>query len=175
MITQTWLRTWCACLAILGATFLVHAQEVKLTSDMLEGVAARPIGPAAMSGRIASVDAIAVGERLHVYAGSASGGVWKSVNGGLTFQSVFDKHTQSIGALAVDRSDPKTVWVGTGESCVRNSVSIGDGVYRSTDGGDSWTHLGLPASERIAAIRLDPERRDTAFVCAAGPLWAMRT
>ena len=76
---------------------------------------------------------------LTIYVGAASGGVWKSIDGGTTFKPVFDEHTQSIGAVRVDPSNPKTVWVGTGESWTRNSVSVGDGVYKSTDGGDTWT------------------------------------
>jgi photosystem II stability/assembly factor-like uncharacterized protein len=140
------------------------------TADTFGGLTARAIGPATMSGRIAAIEAVP-GSPLAIWVGSASGGVWKSVDGGTTFKPVFDRHTQSIGALAIDPADPKTVWVGTGESCARNSVSIGDGVYRTTDGGDGWTHLGLAASERIAAIRIDPERRDTVYVCATGPLW----
>jgi photosystem II stability/assembly factor-like uncharacterized protein len=169
------IRSWwlaCACLAFLALAVAMPAQEVKLTPDMLEGVAARAIGPATMSGRIASVDAIAVGDRLHVYVGSASGGVWKSANGGLTFQSVFDKHTQSIGAVAIDRQDPNTVWVGTGEAKTRNSVAIGTGVYKTTNGGETWQHLGLADSEHIARIVIHPRDSKTVYVCALGHLWS---
>ena len=141
-----------------------------LDADTFAGLEARSIGPAVMSGRISAIDAV-VGDKLTVFVGAASGGVWKSTDGGLRFQSVFDKHTQSIGALAIDRRDPKTVWVGTGESCTRNSVSVGDGVYKSVDGGDNWQHVGLKDSERIARIAIDPKAKDTVFVCAAGHLW----
>ncbi|MCL4836536.1 MAG: glycoside hydrolase [Thermoanaerobaculia bacterium] len=142
----------------------------RVTSDTFGALAARALGPAVMSGRITALDAVP-GDPLTLFVGSASGGVWRSTDGGVTFAPVFDEHPQSIGALRVDPSDPKTVWVGTGESCVRNSVSIGDGVYRSTDGGDSWTHLGLAGTERIAALAIDPKQRDTVYVCALGPLW----
>ena len=97
-----------------------------------------------MSGRVAALSAVKEDGRLTVYIGSASGGVWKSVNGGTTFKPVFDKETsQSIGAIAIDPQAPKTIWAGTGESWTRNSVSIGDGIYKSTDGGDNWTNMGL--------------------------------
>ena len=110
-----------------------------------------------MSGRVAALDAIQEGKRLTVYIGAASGGVWKSVNGGTTYKPVFDKQpVQSIGAIAIDRKNPKTVWVGTGESWTRNSTSVGDGVYKSTDGGDNWTNMGLRESERISKIAIDP-------------------
>src|SRR6266702_877497 len=121
-----------------------HAQDAKFDSDTISGLGARNIGSAAMSGRIAALTAVDEDGRLTVYVGSASGGVWKSINGGTTFKPVFDKEgAQSIGAVAVDPSNPKNVWVGTGESWTRNSVSIGDGVYKSTDGGENWTNVGL--------------------------------
>jgi photosystem II stability/assembly factor-like uncharacterized protein len=146
---------------------------VKIDSDTISGLGARNIGSAAMSGRISAVDAVHEGQRLTIYIGSASGGVWKSVNGGTTFKPVFDKQpVQSIGAIAIDPKDPKTVWAGTGESWTRNSVSIGDGVYKSTDGGDNWTHMGLKESERITKIVVDPTDSNTVWVCVPGKLWS---
>src|SRR5512145_2593031 len=145
-------------------------QEPAFDSDLFGGLQARAIGPAVMSGRIAALDVVA-GERLTIYVGSAGGGVWKSTDGGLRFRSVFDRHTQSIGAVAVDPSNPKIVWVGTGESWTRNSVSVGDGVYRSTDAGENWTHLGLEGTERISRIVVHPKDSNTAYVCATGHLF----
>jgi photosystem II stability/assembly factor-like uncharacterized protein len=126
-----------------------------------------------MSGRIAAIAAVHEGDRLTVYIGAASGGVWKSTNGGTTFKPVFDKQpVQSIGAIAIDPTNPKVVWVGTGESWMRNSVSVGDGIYKSTDGGENWTHLGLPESEHIVKIVIDPRDPNTVFVCVPGKLWS---
>ena len=144
---------------------------VKIDSETFAGLSARAIGPAVMGGRIASIDAVVEKDRLTIYVGSASGGVWKSVNGGITFKPVFDKHTQSIGAVAIDPSNPKVVWVGTGESWVRNSVSVGEGVYKTTDGGESWERVGLENSERISRIIVDPKDGNTVYVCATGHLW----
>jgi len=143
---------------------------VKITSDTFGAIRARAIGPAIMSGRVAAVAGVP-GDQLTLWVGAAGGGVWKSVNGGLTFKPVFDEHTQSIGAIAVDPGDPKIVWVGTGESWVRNSVSVGDGVYRTKDGGETWDHLGLTDTEHIARIVVSPADSDTAWVCATGHLW----
>jgi hypothetical protein len=146
---------------------------VKIDSDTISGLGARNIGSAAMSGRIAALDAVREGQRLTIYAGSASGGVWKSVNGGTTFKPVFDKqNVQSIGALTIDPKNPKTIWVGTGESWTRNSVSVGDGIYKSVDGGDNWIHLGLKDSERITKIAVDPTDGNTVYVCVPGKLWS---
>jgi photosystem II stability/assembly factor-like uncharacterized protein len=143
---------------------------IKLDSSTLGGLRARSIGPAAMGGRIAAIDG--VGEMPPtVYVGAASGGVWKSTDDGTTFKPVFDEYTQSIGAIAVDPSKRDTVWVGTGESWMRNSVSVGTGVYKSTDGGGSWKLMGLEDSEHIARIAVDPKQSDTVYVCAAGHLW----
>jgi len=149
----------------------LFAQDaVKLDSSTLGGLRARSIGPAVMGGRIAAIDG--VGESpATVWVGAASGGVWKSTDDGTTFKPVFDEHTQSIGAIAVDPSKHDTVWVGTGESWMRNSVSVGTGVYKTTDGGASWKLMGLEDSEHIARIAVDPKQSDTAYVCAAGHLW----
>ncbi|MDX6612872.1 MAG: hypothetical protein QOD75_2058 [Blastocatellia bacterium] len=146
---------------------------VKVDSETISGLGARNIGSAAMSGRITSVAATKEGQRLTIYVGSASGGVWKSVNGGTTFKPVFDKEpVQSIGAVTVDPKNPKTIWVGTGESWTRNSTSVGNGIYKSTDGGDNWTNVGLNDSERIARIVVDPSNANNVYVCAPGKLWS---
>ncbi|MEM1182648.1 MAG: glycosyl hydrolase, partial [Acidobacteriota bacterium] len=139
-------------------------------SNTFGALRARAIGPAVMSGRIASLDAVAT-DPVTVYAGTASGGLWLSKDGGTTFDPIFDEYTQSIGAVRVAPSDPQTVWVGTGESWTRNSVSIGEGVFKSTDGGESWEKMGLEDSERIGAIRIHPTDPDTVYVCALGQLF----
>src|SRR6202521_2964929 len=158
----------------LGAVRLAAsaAAAVRYDAGTISGLPARNIGSAQMSGRVAAVAAIAEKGRLTVFAGSASGGVWKSVNGGTTFKPVFDApDVQSIGAVAIDSADPKNVWVGTGESWVRNSVSIGDGVYKSTDGGETWNNAGLKDSEHIAKILVDPKDGNIVYACATGHLW----
>ncbi|HEX3111552.1 MAG TPA: sialidase, partial [Thermoanaerobaculia bacterium] len=146
---------------------------VKFDSDTISGLGARNIGSAAMSGRISAVDAVHEGDRLTIYVGAATGGGWKSVNGGTTYKPVFDKQpVQSIGAIAIDPKNPKVVWVGSGEAWMRNSVSIGDGIYKSTDGGDNWTNVGLPNSEHIAKILIDPTDTSTVYACVPGKLWS---
>jgi photosystem II stability/assembly factor-like uncharacterized protein len=149
------------------------AQSPKFDSDTVSGLGARNIGSAQMSGRVAALAAVKEDGKLTVYIGAASGGMWKSENGGTTFKPVFDKQpVQSIGAIAIDPSHPKTLWVGTGESWTRNSVSIGDGIYKSTDGGDNWTNMGLKESERITNILVDPKDSDTVYACVPGKLWS---
>ena len=146
---------------------------VKIDSETISGLGARNIGSAAMSGRVAALDAVHEGQRLTVYVGAASGGVWKSVNGGTTFKPIFDKQpVQSIGAIAIDPKNPKVIWVGTGEAWTRNSVSIGDGIYKSVDGGENWTNVGLKQSERIAKILVDPSETSTVYACVPGKLWS---
>jgi photosystem II stability/assembly factor-like uncharacterized protein len=170
-------RTIIFCLlpAVLGFALAATAlaQAPKFDSETISGLGARNIGSATMSGRIAAIDAVQEGQRLTVYIGAASGGVWKSLNGGSTFKPVFDKQpVQSIGAVTIDPKNPKVVWVGTGEAWTRNSVSVGDGVYKSTDGGENWTNMGLKDSERIAKILVDPRSTNTVYVCAPGKLWS---
>src|SRR5262250_370713 len=150
-----------------------HAQEAKFDSDTISGLGARNIGSAVMSGRVAAIAAVKENGRLTVYVGAASGGVWKSINGGTTFKPVFDKEAvQSIGAITIDPQSPKTIWVGTGEAWTRNSTSIGNGIYKSTDGGDSWHNMGLPNSERISRILVDPKDSNTVYACVPGALWS---
>lgn len=143
-------------------------------SGAISGLGARNIGSAAMSGRIAALDGVREKNgKVTLYVGAASGGVWKSTDGGTTFKPVFDKQpVQSIGAIAIDPKDHDTVWVGTGESWMRNSVSIGNGVYKTTDGGETWEYLGLPESEHVAKIAVDPRNGDTAYACVPGKLWS---
>jgi photosystem II stability/assembly factor-like uncharacterized protein len=162
------------CVATLATT--ASAQDVTLDSDTLSGLPIRSIGPAAMGGRIADIAAVRTGERLTIYIGSASGGVWKSVDSGITFKAIFDKQpSMSIGSIAIDPTNPQTVWVGTGESWARNSVSVGTGMYRSRDGGDNWESVGLPDSEHIASIAIHPKDGNTVFACALGHLWNSNT
>ncbi|HJP59052.1 MAG TPA: hypothetical protein VJ865_03610 [Gemmatimonadaceae bacterium] len=165
--------------ALLSVAALAHAQPSqsaaapKVDSETISGLGARNIGSAAMSGRVAALTAVHEGNRLTIYIGSASGGVWKSENGGTTYKPIFDKQdVQSIGAIALDPTNPKVIWVGTGESWTRNSVSIGDGIYKSTDGGDNWTNMGLRESERIAKILIDPSNPNTVYACVPGKLWS---
>src|SRR5213593_4249589 len=156
-----------------GAQTAPQRAPVKVDSATISGLGARNIGSAAMSGRIAALAAVHEGPRLTVYVSAASGGVWKSVNGGTTFKPVFDKQAvQSIGAVTIDPKNPKVIWVGSGEAWTRNSASIGDGVYKSTDGGDNWSNLGLRESERIAKILVDPIESNTVYVCVPGKLWS---
>ncbi|MFL6765396.1 MAG: WD40/YVTN/BNR-like repeat-containing protein, partial [Sphingomicrobium sp.] len=143
-------------------------------SAAVSGLGVRNIGSATMSGRIAAVDGRQGKDgKVLLLVGSASGGVWKSEGGGTTFKPVFDHEpVKSIGAVAIDPNNPEVMWVGTGESWTRNSVSIGNGVYKSTDGGDNWTNVGLPATERITRIIVHPKNGNIVYVCAPGPLWS---
>ncbi|PPK88725.1 photosystem II stability/assembly factor-like uncharacterized protein [Neolewinella xylanilytica] len=151
---------------------LLSAQsDFATTTAHFGDLRARQIGPATMSGRVSCL-AVHPGDAATVYIGAGGGGVWKTTNNGATLQPVFDDHVQSIGAIALAPADPQTVYVGTGEPWVRNSVSIGDGVYRSRDGGNRWQHIGLDSTERIAAIVVHPKHPDTLYVAALGPLWS---
>jgi photosystem II stability/assembly factor-like uncharacterized protein len=128
----------------------------------------RSIGPANMGGRIADVEGVP-GDPNVVYVASASGGLWKTTNGGVKWTPIFERQgTISIGDIALAPSNPEVVWVGTGESNVRNSVSFGDGVYKSTDGGKTWQHMGLKDSERISAIAIHPQNPDIVYIGALG-------
>ncbi len=138
---------------------------------LLADLKARAIGPAVVGGRISAVAGIP-GDPTTIWVGAASGGVWKSTDGGVRFEPVFDKeNVTSIGALAIDPRSPDVVWIGTGEGNPRNSASVGRGIYKTRDGGRTWQHLGLGKTERIHRIVLHPTQPDTAWVAARGTTW----
>jgi len=140
-------------------------------TDALSSLNFRSIGPANMSGRISAILGTP-GDRNTFWVGGADGGVWKTTNAGTTFEGVFeDYRSYSVGALALAASDHNVLYLGSGEGDPRNSVGYGDGVYRSTDGGETWTHMGLDDSERIKRIVVDPRNADVALVCALGHEW----
>ncbi|HEV7798690.1 MAG TPA: hypothetical protein VGO73_11065 [Pyrinomonadaceae bacterium] len=140
--------------------------------DAFQRLEWRSIGPANMGGRTADVEGVP-GNANIVYVATGSGGLWKTVNGGVTWKPIFERQgTFSIGDIALAPSNPDVVWVGTGESNVRNSVSFGDGVYKSTDGGKNWQHMGLKDSEHISAIAIHPQNPDIVYVGALGHAFA---
>src|SRR5919197_147195 len=143
-----------------------------IPADAFSGLKARSIGPAVTSGRVMTI-AVDPTNKAVIYIGAASGGVWKTVNGGASWQPVFDTQGSfSIGWITVDPQHPNVVWVGTGERNSQRSVAYVDGVYKSEDGGRSWTNVGLKTSEHIGRIVISPKDSDTVFVAAQGPLWA---
>lgn len=138
---------------------------------LLKSLTWRSIGPANMGGRVTDIVGVP-GNRDTFYVAGADGGVFKTTNGGVTFGELFtDQAVYSVGALALAPSDHNVLWLGTGEGDPRNSASFGNGVYRSTDGGKSWKHLGLADTERIKRIVVDPRNPDVAYVCALGHAW----
>jgi photosystem II stability/assembly factor-like uncharacterized protein len=144
--------------------------QIKISSSALGKMEIRPIGPAVMGGRTTAIDGINKDPKT-MYVGTAGGGVWKSNNGGAQFVSVFDKHCQSIGSIAIDQANPETVWVGTGESNMRNTVSIGNGIYKTTDGGENWIKMGLEKTEHISKIIIHPKNSDIVYVSSPGNLY----
>ena len=159
-------------LLLVGCIFSGRHAAAAIDPDLLEGLAARALGPAAVSGRISAIDAVQT-DPNHIVVGAATGGVWISDNGGLTWTPVFDDQpVASIGAVAINQSNPDIIWVGTGEGNPRNSTSIGGGIFRSNDAGRSWKFMGLAGSERINRIALHPNDPDTVYVAALGMLWS---
>ena len=145
--------------------------DLTLPTSWVEKFNWRSIGPAVMGGRITDI-AVYEADPTTYWVASASGGLLKTTNAGITFEHQFDHEaTVSIGAVAVAQSDPNIVWVGTGEENPRNSVSWGDGVYKSTDGGKTWTNMGLRESFQIGAIAIDPTNANVVYVGALGRLW----
>ncbi|MGI8482179.1 MAG: WD40/YVTN/BNR-like repeat-containing protein [Chthoniobacterales bacterium] len=157
---------------VAGATHA--AEQAPYNSATISGLGSRNIGSATMSGRVSAIAATkGPSGKTTIFVGAASGGVWKSEDSGTRYKPVFDEQpVQSIGAIALDPKNPKNVWVGSGESWTRNSVSLGDGIYRSTDGGDTWRKVGLENAERIAQISVSPKSGDTVFAAVPGRLWS---
>ncbi|HEV2884958.1 MAG TPA: hypothetical protein VGW36_08875, partial [Pyrinomonadaceae bacterium] len=142
-----------------------------MSSATFNGLKFRLIGPAFTSGRVIGF-AVDPHNPARYYAAAASGGVWKTINNGTTWTPVFDREgSYSIGAIVLDPKNPLTVWVGTGENNSQRSVSYGNGVYRSDDGGKTWKNVGLKSSEHIGRIAIDPKDSNIVYVAAQGPLW----
>jgi len=148
--------------------FNADSQISSATFGMME---ARWLGPGTMSGRISAIEGVNEDGKT-IYVGTAGGGIWKTTNAGASFKPIFDKYCQSIGAIAIDQKNPKIIYAGTGESNMRNSVSIGNGLYKSNDAGENWTKIGLDSTEHISRIIIDPKNSDIIFVAAPGPLWS---
>lgn len=159
-------------LMILASMFCltaVHSQDINF--DNFEQIKARNIGPAGMSGRVTAID-VDLSNRDRVFVGTASGGVWLSENGGITWEPIFDDNpVLSIGALKINQSNPSEIWVGTGEGNPRNSQNSGAGVYHSLDGGKSWTFKGLKDTRVIHRILIDESRPGTIYIGALGAQW----
>jgi photosystem II stability/assembly factor-like uncharacterized protein len=142
-----------------------------LSAGTFSGLRLRGIGPALTSGRISDI-ATNPSRPAEFWVAAASGGVWKTVNGGTTFTPVFDKEgSYSVGCVTIDPRNPSVVWVGTGENNSQRSVSFGDGVYKTTDGGAHWKNMGLASSEHIGRIAIDPRDSNVVYIAAQGPLW----
>jgi len=147
----------------------VQAQQVNM--DIFKSMKARSIGPGAMSGRITAIDAVH-DDPTTIYAGSASGGLWKSTSGGITWEPIFDNEkVHSIGAISIYQKNPNIIWVGTGEGNPRNSLNMGYGVYRSMDAGKTWQLMGLEKTRAIHRIIVHPDDPNTVFVGAIGSPW----
>ncbi|HEU0208047.1 MAG TPA: hypothetical protein VFQ78_03625 [Candidatus Udaeobacter sp.] len=154
-----------------SATATTSPAGPRLTDALFKNLKARAIGPAVMGGRVSDI-AIDPHNPFVFYVGLAHGGVFKTNDNGVTFQPILDKQPMlSIGALAVAPSNSDVVWVGTGEANDRNSSDWGDGVYRSTDGGETWQNIGLKESRTIARLVVDPKNADVAYVAAMGNVW----
>jgi len=146
-------------------------EAVDVATRTFERLEWRNIGPAYMSGRVADVEGVPGNPNL-VYVASASGGLWKTTNGGTTWRPIFERQgTISIGDIALEPGNPDVIWVGTGESNVRNSVSFGDGVYRSTDGGNTWQNMGLRDTRYISKIVISPRDPNVVYVGALGHIF----
>ncbi len=143
-----------------------------ISSNLLNGLQFRSVGPAITSGRIADV-AVNPKNTSEYYVASAAGGVWKTTNAGVTYFPVFDgEGSYSIGCVAIDPTNTNVVWVGSGENNNQRSVSYGDGLYKSEDGGKSWKNVGLKNSEHIGRIAIDPTNSEIVYVAAYGPVWS---
>jgi photosystem II stability/assembly factor-like uncharacterized protein len=150
-------------------SFATHAQQVDM--DLFKSMKTRNVGPAGMSGRITAIDAIDA-DPTTIYAGSASGGLWKSTSGGITWEPIFDdQKIHSIGAISIYQKNPDLIWVGTGEGNPRNSLTMGGGVYRSLDAGKTWELMGLEKTKAIHRIIVHPDDPNTVFAGAIGSPW----
>ena len=155
----------------LAAPSVAQPATTDVSERLFRDLKWRNIGPANMAGRVTDIDALE-SDFATVLVAAASGGVWKSTNAGTTWEPIFDRYgTPNIGDVAFFQRDANIIWVGTGESCVRNSVGWGDGVYKSTDGGKSFTNVGLRDTHHISEVLTHPTDPNVVYVAAQGHLW----
>ena len=161
----------------MGLTFMLFSALAfgqKVDMNLFKDMKARSIGPAAMSGRITAIDVVESNPEI-IYAGAASGGLWRSTGGGLNWEPLFDDEAVlGIGAISIYQKNPDIIWVGTGEGNPRNSVSGGYGVYRSIDGGETWDLMGLEKTRNIHRIYIHPDNPNIVYVGAIGSPWGER-
>ncbi len=154
---------------MLSASSFLCAQEFNM--DLIQDLKPRNIGPGGMSGRVTAIDVVHKNPDI-MFVGTASGGVWKSTSGGITWKPVFEKElTGSIGAVAIQQSNPSVIWVGTGEGNPRNSLNGGFGIYKSLDGGKTWKSMGLEKTRHIHRVIIDPTNPDVVYAGAIGSPW----
>ena len=153
----------------LSATSLLFSQEFSM--DILKNMTPRNIGPGGMSGRVTSIDVVESNPEI-IYAGTASGGIWKSTSGGIKWKPIFEKEsTASIGAIAIQQSNPSVIWAGTGEGNPRNSLNGGFGIYKSLDAGKTWKSMGLEKTRHIHRVIINPTNPDVVYAGAIGSPW----
>ena len=158
-------------LVLLCIVATTNAQKLDL--ELVKNLEPRNIGPGGMSGRVTSIDVVHNNPNI-IYAGTASGGLWKSSNGGITWDPIFDdQETASVGAVAIQQSNPSVIWVGTGEGNPRNSLNGGEGIYKSLDAGKSWTRMGLEKTRNIHRVVIDPTNPDVVYAAAIGSPWGI--
>jgi photosystem II stability/assembly factor-like uncharacterized protein len=164
------LNALCGALLLLCISVSTLAQKISL--NQFKNLKARSIGPAGMSGRVTSIDALHTNPNI-IYLGTASGGVWKTENSGAKWEPIFDEQPiLNIGAVALQQTNPSVVWVGTGEGNPRNSINIGGGIYKSLDGGKNWKMMGLEKTRNIHRIIIDPVNPNTIYAAAIGNPYA---
>src|SRR5919109_4487536 len=166
------LTTWLGVGLMATTVFGQGGGADRLTADAMQNFAFRSIGPSLTTGRIADV-AVDLKDPSVWYVAASAGNLWKTENRGNTWTPIFDAYgSYSLGAVVVDPRDSNVVWLGTGENKNQRSVGYGDGIYKSTDAGKTWTRMGLENSEHIGKIVIDPRNSSTVYVAAIGPLWA---
>ena len=169
VLTTASIRLWILSLSMLLISSMAYGQKIDFS--LLESMKPRSIGPANMSGRVTSIDVVRSSPEI-IYAGSASGGLWKSESGGIAWTPIFDGELAlSIGAVAVSQKNPDVVWVGTGEGNPRNSLTGGYGVYRSLDAGKTWKLMGLEKTRNVHRIIIHPDDPNTVYIGAIGSPW----